>query len=299
MRILIRDRFGNLSRLRWHGRQIDWSAYVFILPFLVPFLAFTIIAILFGAYVAFTDWSIVGSPKWVGLENFREFFSDELVRISFWNTFLYILIIVPSVVTLGLIFGTFVNLRWPGYILARTAFYVPNVVSSTVIGLVWVWMLDTQFGIVNQYLGISIPWLTSTKWAIFGVSLASIWWDTGLAFILFLAGLQGVDNHQKEAAAMDGANRLQIFWHIILPLIRPTISMVVTLQLIGTLRIFSQILVMTNGGPASASMSVIFHIYNSGIRRTFLGYASAVSLMLFMLILLITTIQLRYIREQD
>lgn len=285
--------------LRWNGKRIDWSAYVFVLPFMVPFLLFTVGGILFGAYVAFTHWGIVGSPTWVGLQNFKDALADEQVAISFWNTLRYALIIVPSVVILGLVFAVFVNQRWPGYALARTAFYVPNVVSATVIGLVWVWMLDTQYGVINQYLGFSIPWLTNPDWALYGVSLASIWWDLGLAFVLFLAALQEVETEQREAAAIDGASRIQIFWYVVLPSIRPTISMVFTLQIITTLRIFSQVLVMTDGGPASASQSVIYYIYRFGLTQNHLGFASALSLMLFAVILVITVIQLWFIREQN
>lgn len=282
---------------RWQGRRIDWSAYAFVVPFFVPFLLFTVGAILFGAYVSFTDWRIVGQPVWIGLKNYSDALADPLVGKAFLNTLRYGLVIVPSVTILGFVFALFVNQKWPGYTFARVAFYAPNVVSATVIGLVWVWMLDTQFGIVNQYLGITIPWLTNTQWAYLGVSLASIWWDLGLAFVLFLAALQEVDNEVREAAIVDGANRFQVLRRIVIPMIRPTISMVITLQLISTLRIFSQVLVMTNGGPASASMSVIHYIYNFGIIKFKLGYASAISLMLFGVILIVTVIELWIIRE--
>lgn len=284
---------------RWQGRRINWSAYTFILPFFIPFFLFTVGAILFGAYVAFTDWRIVGEPQWVGLKNFNDAFADPMVGKAFFNTFRYGLVIVPSVTILGFIFALFVNQKWPGYVLARFAFYAPNVVSAVVIGLVWVWMLDTQFGVVNQYLGISIPWLTSTQWAYLGVSLASIWWDMGLAFVLFLAALQEVDNEIREAAIVDGASRARVLWHVVLPSIRPTISMVITIQLISTLRIFSQVLVMTDGNPAGASTSVIHYIYNFGITKFKLGYASAISLMLFAVILVVTVIQLWVIRENN
>lgn len=288
------------ERRTWRGRKIDWPAYLFLLPFFVPFILFTVVAILFGAYVAFTDWGIVGQPKWIGLRNFQEALGDELVAKAFLNTAKYGLIIVPGVTILGFVFALFVNQRWPGYVLARTFFYAPNVVSATVIGLVWVWMLDTQYGLINQYLGIPIPWLTSTSWSLAGVSIASIWWDLGLAFVLFLAALQDVDMEVREAATMDGANRWQSLWYVVLPMIRPAISMVITLQLIATMRIFSQIHVMTNGGPgAGSSTSVIHYIYNFGIIKYRLGYASAISLMLFTLILAITLIQRRFIRESD
>lgn len=288
------------AKLRtWKGQRINWSGYAFLLPFFVPFFLFTVGAILFGVFVAFTDWRIVGTAQWIWFDNFRTAFTDPAVAEAFLNTFRYGLVIVPSVTVLGFIFALFVNQKWPGYVFARFAFYAPNVVSATVIGLVWVWMLDTQYGIINHYLGVNIPWLTNTKWAYIGVSLASIWWDLGLAFVLFLAGLQELDGEVREAAIVDGTNRLQLLFRIILPMMRPTISMVVTLQLISTLRIFSQIFVMTNGQPAGASSSVIHYIYNSGITKFKLGYASSVSLMLFIVILIVTVIQLRVIREQN
>ncbi len=292
-----------LRRMNWQGERIDWSGYVFVLPFFIPFLTFTVVAILFGAYIAFTNWSIMGSPEWVGLANFREAFSDPWVRKAFVNILRYGLIIVPGVTFLGLLFALYVNQRWPLSTFARTAFYSPNVVSATVIGLVWVWILDTQYGLVNNYLnklGIpNIPWLTSTQWSLIGVSIASIWWDLGFSFVLFLAALQEIPTELKEAAWIDGANRWQTFWHITLPQIRPALSMIVTLQLIATLRIFSQVYMMTNGGPAGSSTSVIHYIYTEGIVRFRLGYTAAVSLMLFFVILVVTLIQQRFIRERE
>lgn len=292
-----------LRRMNWQGERIDWSGYVFVLPFFVPFLTFTVVAIIFGAYIAFTNWSIMGSPEWVGLANFREAFRDPWVHKAFLNILRYGLIIVPGVTLLGLLFALYVNQRWPLSSFARTAFYSPNVVSATVIGLVWVWILDTQFGLVNNYLnklGIpNIPWLTSTQWSLIGVSIASIWWDLGFSFVLFLAALQEIPSELKEAAAIDGANRWQTFWNITLPQIRPALSMIVTLQLIATLRIFSQVYMMTNGGPAGSSVSVIHYIYTEGIVRFRLGYTAAVSLMLFFVILVVTLIQQRLIRERD
>ena len=175
-------------------------------------------------------------------------------------------------------------------------------VSATVIGLIWVWILDTQFGIVNQYLGVlgiqPIPWLTSTEWSLIGVSIASIWWDLGLAFVLFLAALQDVPQELYEAAEVDGANRWRKFWHVTLPHLRPVLSMVITLQLISTMRIFSQVYVMTNGGPAGSSSSVIHYIYQTAVVRTAMGYASAVSILLFLVILAVTLVQRCVIRER-
>lgn len=282
--------------------KTDWVAYPFVALFTVPFLIFNIAPILFGAYLSFTKWGIFGKPKWVGLQNYIDALNDEFVRIAFRNTLLYAAIIVPSVVVLGLAFAIYVNQRWPLAGLVRTLFFSPYVVSATVIGLVWVWILDTQFGIVNSYLrllGISaIPWLTSANWSLIGVSVASIWWDLGLAFILFLAALQDVPRDLYDAAEVDGASLWQGLWYVTLPQLRPVISMVVTLQLIATLRIFSQVYVMTNGGPASSSSSVIYEIYSTAINRQLFGYSAAISMLLFAMILAITLLQRFLIKER-
>lgn len=284
------------------ARGIDWAGYAFVGIFTLPFLLFNIAPVLFGAYVGFTRWGIFGSPEWVGLQNFRDAFDDEFVGIAFRNTILYGLIIVPGVVVLGLAFALYVDQRWPLSGLARTLFFSPNVVSATVIGLVWVWMLDTQFGLVNHYLGLlgipGVRWLTSTSWSLVGVSIASIWWDLGLAFVLFLAALQDLPKDLNEAAEMDGASAWQRLRFVTLPQLRPVISMVVTLQMIASLRIFSQVYVMTNGGPASSSSSVIYYIYTTAIQRQLFGYASAISMLLFAMILVITLLHRRLIRER-
>src|SRR5437660_374532 len=164
------------------------------------------------------------------------------------------------------------------------------------------WAGYAFFGLINHYLGYlgigNIPWLTSTDWSLVGVSLASIWWDLGLAFILFLAALQDLSRDLYDAADVDGASAWQKLRLITLPQMKPVISMVVTLQLISTLRIFSQVYVMTDGGPASSSSSVIYYVYTMAIRRGLFGYAAAVSMMLFAVILLVTLVQRQLIRER-
>jgi len=282
-------------------RPTDWVAYLFVAFFTVPFLIFNVGPIIFGAGIAFTKWGIFGKPEWIGFRNFTDSFKDVWVGIAFRNTLLYALIIVPGVVILGLIFALYVNRRWPLSSLVRTLFFSPNVVSSTVIGLVWVWLLDTQFGLINHYLGMigipNIPWLTSTQWSLIGVSIASIWWDLGLAFVLFLAALQDLPKELYEAAEIDGVNAWQRLRFVTLPQLRPVISMVITLQMIASLRIFSQVYVMTNGEPAGSSSSVIFYMYQTAITRSLFGYASAIAMMLFVMILVITVIHRRLIRE--
>ncbi|MCA1665958.1 MAG: sugar ABC transporter permease [Thermomicrobia bacterium] len=299
---VMRERwYVRLQRARWDGKRINWSAYLFIAPFLVPFLIFIVATIGFGVYVSFTDWGIIGSPKWVGLANYSQAFHDPWVPKVWGNTLHYGLMVVPAVTIVALGFALYVNQRWAGSAVARTIFYAPNAVSVTVIGLVWVWMLDTQFGVVNQYLGkfgvAGIPWLTNPRWALLGIGLASVWWDVGFNMVILLAGLQNIPNELREAALIDGANRFQILRYVVLPLLRPALSLVVTLEVIAALRVFSQIYIMTNGGPAGASASVIQYVYEIGFTKYKLGYASALSLMLFATILVVTLIQLRIFRE--
>lgn len=281
--------------------EIDWAGYALVAFFAVPFLIFNVGPVLFGIYVGFTEWGIFGAPRWVGLDNYRLAFSDPWVRIAFINVFWYAIIIVPGVAVLGLLFALFVNQRWPLSALSRTILFTPNVVSATVIGLIWVWVLDTQFGVVNHYLGLigigPIKWLTSVDWSLVGVSIASIWWDMGLAFVLFLAALQNVPSDLFEAAEIDGAGRLAKLWYVVLPHIRPTISMVVTLQLISTMRIFSQVYVMTDGGPAGSSSSVIYYIYKTAVQQQRMGFASAVSVLLFLAIMVMTIVQRFVLKE--
>ena len=283
-------------------KKIDWVGYFFISIFGIPFLLFNIFPILFGAYISFNEWGIFGEPDWIGLENYINLFADKYAYIAFKNVVLYALIIVPSVTILGFFAALFVNNGWLLSGLSRTFFFSPYAVAASVVGLIWVWLLDTQYGLINKYLnalGIeNIPWLTSTNWVLIGVSIASIWWDLGLAFILFLAGLQDIPKDLIDSSKTDGANPLQRLIHVVVPYMRPVISMVITLQLIATLRIFSQILVMTSGGPAGASSSPIFYIYTTAIENQLFGYSSAVSVVLFLFILTLTVLMRFAIRER-
>ncbi len=264
-------------------RRQTGEGITFALPFLLPFVAFTIFPLFFGVFVSLTNWSIIGAPQWVGLHNYVAALTDPLVRQAFFNTLRYVVLVVPCVTVLGLTFALYVNQRWPGHLFARVSFYASNVVSAPVIGLVWVWMLDAQFGIINHYLHTQIPWLTSTNWSWIGISVATVWWDTGLIFVLFLAGLQEISGEMLEAAKIDGAGPLRSLRWIVVPLLRRTFILAITLEMISTFQIFSQVNVMTAGGPANSSASAMQYLYTEGVGQLQLGYASAIGVMLFIL----------------
>lgn len=277
--------------------------YLFVSAFTIPFVLFNILPIVFSFYLSLTEWNIFGPPRFVGFRHYGRLFNDGFAWIAFTNSVWYAALIVPSIVAIALMAALYVNQRWPLYTYVRTAFFAPYVVSATVIGLVWVWMLDTQLGLFNHYLNLigidSVPWLTSPQWSIVGVSIASVWWDLGLAFILLLAALQDIPEEYYEAAEIDGANPAQRFWHITLPQMQSAISNVVTLQLIATLRIYSQVYLMTSGGPASSSSSVVFYIYTSAIRSQRYGFAAAVSVVFLAVVLLLTILCRRLLPEPE
>jgi ABC-type sugar transport system permease subunit len=292
-----------LHRLRtatWRGNRIDWSAYLFVLPFFVPFLLFSLLAIIFGIYVSFTQWGIIGSPKWVGLANYLQALQSSDLPRAWLNTLRYGLMTVPSVIILALLLAIFVNLRLPGSTFARTTFFTPYVLSATVVAVVWVWILDTQHGILNHYLTLvglpQIPWITNPSWALPSVSGVGIWWDTGFIMVILLAALQDIPHELREAAAIDGATPFQVNLHVVLPLLRPVLSLALTLEIINALRVFSLIYLMTDGGPAGATESVVHLIYEAGFVNYQLGLAAAIALLLFLTILIITAIQLRLMR---
>ena len=280
------------------GERTGW---LFVSFFTVPFLLFNVLPVLFGFFLAFTRWSIVGTPSFIGTGNFVRAFNDRLLWQAFGNTLRYAVAIVPSVVVLAYLAALFVHQRWALSGLARTLFFAPNVVAATVVGLVWVAVLDARTGPLNAVLSVfgagDIGWLTSADWAWVGISAASVWWDLGLAFVLFLAALQDVPGELVEAARIDGATWPQQLRHVLLPATWATVMMVVMLQLISTLRIFSQVYLMTAGGPAGTTMSVIQHVYTSAIVRNLMGYASATSMLLFIFILLLSLAQSRLLRR--
>jgi multiple sugar transport system permease protein len=292
------------QRLRmatYKGERIEWSAYLFTLPFLLFFLIFQVLPILSGVFVSFTKWGIVGQPKWIGLDNFARILDDPDVPLVYGNTFRYALTVVPLTVIAALLLALYVNRRLLGYGLARTVFFAPTVLSVTVISFIWIWILETRFGILNIYLaqiGIpNIPWLTNPRWVLVSIALTSIWWSAGFFMVILLAGLQGIPGELYDAAYVDGAAGWQTTWYVTLPLLRPALSLVITISIIDAMRVFSQMFLMTSGGPAGSSLSVIYLIYDRAFTSYQLGYGAALSLLLFVVILVVTIIQLRVFRE--
>jgi len=290
-----------LRKVSYRGRRVQWVGYLFVFPLVVLLLVTTVLPILSSVAISFTKWGIVGAPEWVGLANFSRMLQDRDIPLVYGNTFQYAAIVVPATVLTALMMALFVNQRLPGSSFARTAFFAPTVLSITVTSIIWIWILDTRFGILNIYLGKlgipQIPWLTNPRWVLPAIAITSVWANAGFYMVILLAALQDIPREVLEAAKVDGANAWQSNWFVTLPLLRPALSLTLTLEIIGALRVFGQMYLMTQGGPGGSSLSIIYLIYTKAFTSHQLGYGAALSLLHFGVILIVTLLQFRIFRK--
>lgn len=292
-----------LRRARYQDRSIEWEAYLFVIPFFAIFFILQVAPILFGVYVSFTDWSITKPPEWVGFANFQRLLQDDWVVQVWGNTLQMAAMIVPGVMITALLTALYVNRRLWLSGLVRTFFFAPHVVAVTATALIWIWILEKETGVLNLFLHqIGLPkigWITTTTWVKPSIAMVSIWWAAGYHMVILLAGLQEVPDELREAARVDGASNWQTFWKITLPLLRPALILVITLEIIAALRIFGQVFLMTNGGPGGKSATIVSYIYSSGFTRYQLGYAAALSLLLFATIIFFTWLRMKFFTELE
>lgn len=281
------------SRLRRRNTLIGWS---FILPNFAGFALLTLVPVVVLFYMSLTDWNIFGTSSFIGLENFQRLFGDGSFRLSLVNTIYYTAMHVPLTIIVSLGLALLLNNRLRGVAFFRTAAFFPYITSIVAIALVWNLLFSPDFGPINEglrFLGISEPpgWLTSPAWAMPAVVIISTWRDMGYYMVLFLAGLQTVPRELHEAARVDGANALQRFVNVTLPCLRPTMFFVTVMLTINSLKVFDLILVLTEGGPGQSTTVLSQFIYRKGFEENSFGYASAASVVLFALCLVVTIIQ--------
>ena len=271
-------------------------AYAFILPSLLGFLVFLVVPMVASLGISFFDWELLTPPSFVGLKNFADLLSDRVFKDVVVNTLYYTFGLVPLnlVVSLGL--ALWLNTRLRGLTLYRMAFFLPVVTVTVAVALIWRWMYEPRAGIIDVGLrAIGLPgptWLGDPHWAMPALILMSVWKGFGYNMVLFLAGLQGIPVSLYEAAMIDGANARQRFWSITLPLLSPVIFLAVVLTVISSFQVFDQAVVMTNGGPANATNTIVLYIYQNGFQYFHMGYASALAWVLFLVLLAITLGQL-------
>jgi multiple sugar transport system permease protein len=276
-----------------------WSKYlalaVLLTPSLIGMSVFVIGPILGSLALSFTSWDMFADIEWIGLANYAQAIGDPAVHTALGNTMLFILGYLPPVVCIGLGLALLLNRAFPGQTLFRAIYFVPVVTSWVAVSLVWKWLLNPEFGLVNyglSLLGIAGPgWLYDPQWAMAGIVLTSVWKDVGFVMVIYLAGLQDIPETLYEAAEIDGIHPLRVFWRITLPLLAPTTFFVTTISLINSFQVFDQVWIMTEGGPAGATSVVMELIYKNAFRYYQMGYASAISWLLFAIIFCVTIAQ--------
>lgn len=281
------------ARLRRRNTLIGWS---FILPNFVGFALLTLVPVLALFYISFTNWDVFGKAKWLGLANFRRLLHDASFHTALWNTVYYSVVHIPLTLVISLALAMLLNRKLRGVAFFRTAAFFPYITSVVAITTVWNLLFSPKYGPVNdvlRFVGIDNPpgWTTSTTWAMPAVIIVGTWREMGYYMILFLAGLQTVPRELYEAARMDGANAWQRFRNVTMPCLRPTTFFVTVMLTIGSFKVFDIILLMTNGGPGQATLVLSQFIYKAGFVNYQFGYASAASIALFLICIVVTIVQ--------
>lgn len=290
--------------LRKMGRER--SAYLFIAPGFIIFSIFTVAALIFAFYLTFHEWSIIQPDKpFVGLDNYREMIKDPEYRTAIFNTAYFTLGSVPLSMAIGLLLALLLNqpIRFRG--LFRTMYFLPVVTPFVVTALLWKWLYNGDFGLFNYYLlrlhliDQPLLWLSSQNLAMPAVILMSVWGGVGFSMVIYLAGLQAIPEELYESAKLDGAGPLKRLWYITIPMLAPTTLFLLVIGVIGSFQIFTQIFIMTNGGPVNKTTTIVYYIYEWGFKFFDLGYASTLAMGLFVLLLGVTILQLRLYRRAD
>jgi len=281
------------SQLARRNTLIGWS---FILPNFVGFAALTLVPIVVLFYMSMTNWNVFGTANWVGFANFERLIGDGSFRIAVFNTLYYSALHIPLTFAVALGLALLLNNKLRGVAFFRTAAFFPYITSIVAIAIVWNLLFSPDYGPINEILrffGMENPpgWLTSSDWAMPAVVIVSTWRDMGYYMILFLAGLQTVPRELHEAARMDGANTIQRFFNVTLPCLRPTTFFVTVMLTINSFKIFDLILVMTEGGPGQSTLVLSQFIYTKGFEESQFGYASAASVALFFMCIIVTVVQ--------
>ena len=272
---------------------------LFCLPFMIVFALFLLFPMLFGLFIGFFDWDILSTRTWTGFGNYVKLFKDATFYSSLGHTLVFVLVSTPLLLVTGFFMALLVTSRSPLKDAAENLFFLPYILSITVIGTLWAWLLQKNYGIVNQFIklfgGEPIGWLTDTKYAMTSIIATTVWWTAGFNMILFSAGIKQISSEIYDAVKIDGANYVQTVFHITLPLVRPTTALCLILQIIASFNIFGQVYVMTGGGPHGSTRVLVQYIYETGFKYFKMGYSSAMAYVLFFIILIISLFQYKAI----
>lgn len=271
------------------------TGYGFVSLWMIGFAAFTAFPLIFSFVISFFQWGLLDTPVFVGFRNYIQMFTlDRMFRQSLRVTFTYALFTVPLSLILSLGIAMLLNIKIKGQSIFRTLFYLPSIITGVAVSVVWMWMLQPDFGIMNYFLslfGIQGPdWLGSPNWALTSMIIVAVWGSSGAQVVIYLAGLQNVPQELYEAASIDGAGRWRRFKDVTLPMLTPTIFFNLVMGIIAAFRTFTQAFVMTGGGPANSTMFYALYLYNRAFRDLQMGYAAALSWVLFLIIIFFTAL---------
>jgi len=282
-------------------RRHRWVALSLILPFVSIFALVFAYPIVEVIRLSFTDATLIGGGQWIGLENYRELLDDKLFYTSLKNNGYFVLLTVIPTTVIGLCIALMVQ-RLTGRLqaLVLALFFLPYILPVSVVTQIWAWMLDFQFGILQPVfetvVGKPVPVFKNPYWVMPSVALVTIWWTNGFNVLLLLAGLRNIPTELYEAAALDGATRRQQFTRVTWPLLWPVVALVLTLQLILQLKIFDQIYLLSEGGPFNSSSVLLLMVYREAFQQNNGGYAAAISLVVFVLIVAVSVLQYQILR---
>ncbi len=294
--ILVYRHFNRRMEARGYFRREFYAGYLFALPWFIGFIVFSGGPILFSLFMSFCHYDVFSPPKFVGLQNYVEMFTQEkLFYKSLWNT-VYMALAVPLSMAVGLGIALLLNYEVKGMAVYRTFFYLPAIMPAVASSILWIWIFNPQQGLINTFLeSIGIPgpgWLQNQYWSKPALIIMTLW-GAGASMIVWLAGLKGIPEHLYEAAELDGAGRFRQFWSVTLPMLSPYILFNLIMGLIATFQIFTQAFIMTQGGPVDSTLFYVYELFNRAFRYMQMGYASAMAWVLFGIILVLTVIQLR------
>ena len=282
---------GVKKRLAQEAKGVAWT-----LPALTFLVMFTLYPMVNAIITSFYNWNLTGRKKYIGGYNYQKLFSDPEIYETIWRTLQYAIIVLPATLIFGFILALLLKKSTKINVLFRTLLFTPRVSSMVAISVVWLFIYNPQYGLLNSVFGLfgiaPIRWLNDPALALPSLSIITIWRMLGYSTVVFLGGIQNISEDVLEASTIDGANPLQTVWHITIPLVSPTTFMLLILNTIELLKMFTTINVMTDGGPAKATQNLVVMLYEYAFRRYQLGYASTIAVVLFVLILAVNLLQM-------
>lgn len=293
---------GAAWRRRGGAGRVRAFPYLLLAPYMAVFLLFLAYPAARGFYISLFDWGIFGPDRFVGVGNYAALWDDDRFWRSLRITAAYAALYVPLAVGVSLLLAVLLRRRAPGIGLFRTAFFLPIAINVAVASIAIGWVLDPQMGVLNRLLGlVRLPgqaWLSQPGWALFAISLVTLWSAAGLKIIIFLAGLEGIPDELYEAARLDGSTSVQAAWHITVPLLRPILLMVGVLSLIEAFQVFGEVLLLTDGGPDGSTTVLTLLLYREGFQSFALGRAAAIGVVITLVIAILSAVQFRALRSR-